>query len=319
MCKVCGVIKSIDYYLAKADDDLADELEDEGRAIPEDSTKMVSEMEDELAAVLTKQTAYFVSQLKKKKTVAEVMDVIDEIKAADVCGEEVKAVALEQLKKYIPKMVVDYASVTDSGIKITALSKRTTAWIEDWSEELGEIMKLTSHTELENILKTSLENGDSITAVAKIIQDSGIRDEYYRARQTAMTEMFRAHNVSRYEAALQSPCIVGRRWRHSGVGTPRPNHLEMDGQTVDKDKPFTLNGADGSVYYPMYPVDPILPPSEAVSCHCTCDDIVDENILGLSVEERQQLRDEALKELDDDWEKDVDEKYRALVGLSTDN
>ena len=40
-----------------------------------------------------------------------------------------------------------------------------------------------------------------------------------------------------------------------------------------------------------------------------------QKILGLSEEERQRLRDEAIAELDEEWEKEVDAKYRAMVGL----
>lgn len=318
MCRSCSsLIKAIDKYIAMADDDLADELEAEGRAEAADSVQMMSDMEDGIAAALVSQTNYFIKKIKSQKSVADLMDVIDEIKAGDACCEEITAAALEQFKKHIPKMVVSYANDVDSGIKITAVSKRTTAWVESWSKELGDLMQLNSHTEIENILKTALENGDSIQTVTKTILESGIRDEYYKARRCAMTEMFRAHNVSKFEASQQSPCIVSRRWRHSGVGTPRPNHVDMDGQTVDKAEPFTLIGADGETYHPMYPVDSTLPAGEAVNCHCTVDDVVDEKILGLSAEERQQLRDEAIAEMDEEWEKEVDAKYRALVGLST--
>ena len=319
MCWECNsLIKAIDAYIAKTDEDLANELEAEGRVLPEDSVTMLSDMEDGITAALVSQTDYFIEKIKKQTSVADLMEVFDEIKSNDICNEEITAVAVEQFKKYVPKMVVGYAANTDSGIRITAVSKRTTAWIESWSEELGSLMKLNSHTEIENILKQALEKGDSIPTLTQTILDSGIRDERYKARRCAMTEMFRAHNVSKYEASLQTPCIVGKKWRRSGVGKPRPNHQDMEGQTVKKSDPFILKGADGVIYYPMYPIDPLLPPSEAIHCHCTADDVVDESILGLSAEERQRLRDEAIAELDDEWEKEVDAKYRALVGLSTD-
>ena len=320
MCNICGdVIKAIDRYIAMADDDLKDELIDEGRVLPDDSVKMANDLEDGIATALISQTDYFIEKINEQSSVADLMDVLEEIKENDACCDEIMKVVEEQFKKYIPKMVVRYAMDVDGGIKITAVSKRTTAWISRWSEELGGIMQLNSHKEIENILTAALENGDSILTATQAILDSGIRDEYYKARRVALTELFRAHNVSRYEASLQTPCIVGKRWRHSGIGKPRPNHKAMDGQTVPKDKPFTLKGADGSTYYPMYPVDSNLPAGEAINCHCTVDDVVDEDILGLSTEERQKLRDEALAELDEDWEKSVDEKYRALVGLSTDD
>lgn len=319
MCGNCeSLIKAIDAYIAKSDEDLANELEAEGRVLAEESVNMLSAMEDSITAALISQTEYFIDKIKKQSSVADLMKVFDEIKAQDICNEEITAVAVEQFKKYVPKMVVNYTAKVDSGIKITSVSKRTTAWISSWSEELGNIMKLNSHTEIENILKQALEKGDSIPTLTQTILDSGIRDERYKARRCAMTEMFRAHNVSKYEAALQTPCIVSKKWRRSGVGTPRPNHVAMDGQTVKKAEPFTLKGADGITYYPMYPIDPLLPASEAIHCHCTVDDVIDENILGLSPEERQQMRDEALAKLDEEWEKEVDAKYRAMVGLSTD-
>ncbi len=44
MCRMCdGLIKAIDRYLEKADKNLADELADEGRAIPKDSSSMENE------------------------------------------------------------------------------------------------------------------------------------------------------------------------------------------------------------------------------------------------------------------------------------
>jgi hypothetical protein len=320
MCSICGdIIKAIDHYIAMADDDLKDELEDEGRALPDDSVKMANNLEDGIAAALISETNYFIEQIKKQNSVADLMDLLEQIREQDIVNEEIERVAAEQLKKFIPKMVVHYAMDVDEGIKITAVSKRTTAWIDAWSKELGELMKLNSNTEIENILNKALESGDDIQTVTRTILDSGIRDEYYKARRVALTELFRAHNVSRYEASLQSPCIVSKRWRHSGRGKPRPNHKAMDGVTVPKNEPFVLQGADGSTYYPMHPVDSCLPAGEAVNCHCTVDDVVDEEILGLSTEERQKLRDEALAELDDEWEKSVDEKYRALVGLSTED
>lgn len=319
MCSICGdVIKAIDRYIAMADDDLKDELQSEERALPDDSVKMANDLEDGFAEALIAETDYFIKKIMKQKSVAALMDVLEEIKANDICDTEIAKVAAAQLKKYVPKMVVQYAANVDSGIKITAVSKRTTAWIDSWSAELGSIMKLNSYTEIENILKKALENGDSIQTVTQAILDNGIRDEYYRARSTAMTEMFRAHNVSRYEAMLQTPCVVQKMWRHLGIGTPRPYHEYMDGMTVDKDKPFELVGADGETYYPQYPVDPCLPAGEAINCHCIAEDIIDESILGLSIEERQEMRDKAIAELDEDWEKSVDEKYRAMVGLATD-
>ena len=92
--------------------------------------------------------------------------------------------------------------------------------------------------------------------------------------------------------------------------TPRPNHVAMNGQKVKKDETFTLIGADGSTYQPKYPRDPVLPVGETANCHCIAQDGIDEDILGLPLEERQKMQEEALADLDDDWEKEMDEKHK---------
>ena len=65
----------------------------------------------------------------------------------------------------------------------------------------------------------------------------------------------------------------------------------------------------------MYPRDTSLPPEETINCHCICQPIVNEEILGLSLEERQQLQQKAIDEMDDEWEKALDRASRAKAGI----
>lgn len=87
---------------------------------------------------------------------------------------------------------------------------------------------------------------------------------------------------------------------------------------VDKDKPFKLIGADGVTYYPMFPMDPILPAGEAINCKCISQPIVDEDILGMSLEERQKLQQEIIDDDDGEWEKELDARNRAKAGIDVD-
>ena len=68
----------------------------------------------------------------------------------------------------------------------------------------------------------------------------------------------------------------------------------MNGVTARKDEPFSLIGADGAVHSPMYPRDVCLPSSESVNCHCTHRGIINYDILGLPLEERERLQGEAI-------------------------
>jgi hypothetical protein len=106
-------------------------------------------------------------------------------------------------------------------------------------------------------------------------------------------------------------------WRHTGIfiTAPRENHQDMDGQRVPKADPYELNGVKGGTYYPQFPGDPLLPPEERIECHCISQGIVSEDVLGLPLEERQRLQQEAIDELDEQWEAELEAKYKAMVGF----
>lgn len=318
MCMYCQpLIDAIDRYIQKVDDDLESMLEDEGRVLPEETVKSINAIEDVIALALIAETDYFVEEIKKRKNLKELMKVLDEIKAKDIYCDEIKAAVSEQLHDIVPPLVKQYVKIVDKEIEINSISRRTYDWIDSWSEELASLMKLTSHKQIEDILKRGLDAGSDISSVTLEIMNSDIRNEYYRARRVAVTEILRAHNVSKWEAAMQNPSIKEKMWRHTGAhkNEPRENHVAMDGQRVPKAEPFELTGKNGDVYHPMYPTDPKLPPEESINCHCIAQDIVDEDVLAMPLEERQALQQKIIAEMDDEWEKELDARNRAKAGI----
>lgn len=315
MCNDCtALIEAIDRYLAKADKNLEETLEAEGYIEPKTTVQYINAIEDEVAEVLTSQTQYFVTQMAKSVDLAAFIGTaVEEVKANDGLAARLFTIFKEQFKSFMPHYVNAYIQATDGQLRLRRMSNRTTAWIDSWSRELADLMQLNTHTELDSILKRAVENGESIEKVTRAIQESGIRDEYYKARRAAITEVLRAHSVSHQEAQMQSPAVVSKRWRHSGTKhiTPRKNHQIINGQTVPKDKPYTLWADDDMIYYPMYPRDPELPPSESVNCHCISQSVVDDEILGLPLAERERLQQEAIDEMDDEWERELSERNKA--------
>ena len=101
-------------------------------------------------------------------------------------------------------------------------------------------MKLNSHKEIEDILKKGLKDGSNRYTYSRDILDSGIRDEYYKARRAAITEVLRAHSVAQQEAFMQSPAVKKKMWRHTGSyrNNPRKNHRDMDGQDSPGQRTF---------------------------------------------------------------------------------
>lgn len=319
MCMKCdALIKAIDRYIEKADESLADDLDAEGFAESRKTLKTAQEIEEAVAAALLEETDLFVEYASKAIDLEEFAAKIwPGVKLTDALAEKLETVFLEMFNDFMPGVVEVYLQRTDKQLKLESVSKQTTGWIKQWSAELGELMKLDSHNEIERILATGLENGDDIATFTRNILDSSIRDEYYRARRVSITEVLRAHSVAQQEAFMQSPAVEEKMWRHTGKyrNKPRQNHVDMDGQVVPKGEPFTMRGADGSTYYPMYPRDSRLPPGESINCHCIEEPVVSERVLGLPLAERQRLQRQAIDSMDDEWEKELDAANRAKAGI----
>lgn len=319
MCWNCRpLIKAIDSFIKKADDSLSDELEDQGYVEPKQTIKYIQDIEEGVEQALLEETDYILEEAEKAvdlKTFAE--EIWPEVKINDAVKSKLVLVFTKNLDKFMPEFIGYYLLQTDKELKLAQVSKLTTAWVKDWSQELGEIMKLNSHKEIEYILEKGLKDGNGIATFTREILDSGIRDEYYKARRVAVTEVLRAHSVAQQEAFMQSPSVSEKMWRHTGSyrNNPRKNHVDMNGQRVPKNEFFTLTGIKGGTYKCMYPRDIILPPEESINCHCICQPIVSEDILGLPLEERQRMQQEAIDEMDDDWEKELDKKNKAKAGI----
>ena len=319
MCMECApLIKAIDAYIQKADDGLADALGAEGYIKPKKTLKYAQDIEDSVEEALLEETDYILAEAEKAVDLETfAADIWPGVKLNDAAKSKLATVFTERLSEFLPEYIGYYIAQTDRGLKLTQVSKRTLAWVKSWSKDLGEIMQLNSHKEIERILEKGLAEGSGITEFTRAILDSGIRDEYYKARRVAVTEVLRAHSVAQQEAYMQSPAVSEKMWKHTGEyrNEPRQNHVDMDGQRVPVEEPYELIGADGGTYEPMYPRDPLLPPEESINCHCISQPVVSEETLGLPLEERQRLQQEAIDAMDDEWEKELDAQNKAKAGI----
>ena len=319
MCMECApLIKAIDAYIQKADDGLADALGAEGYIKPKKTLKYAQDIEDSVEEALLEETDYILAEAEKAVDLETfAADIWPGVKLNDAAKSKLATVFTERLSEFLPEYIGYYIAQTDRGLKLTQVSKRTLAWVKSWSKDLGEIMQLNSHKEIERILEKGLAEGQGMAEFTRAILDSGIRDEYYKARRVAVTEVLRAHSVAQQEAYMQSPAVSEKMWKHTGEyrNEPRQNHVDMDGQRVPVGEPFELIGADGGTYEPMYPRDPLLPPEESINCHCISQPVVSEETLGLPLEERQRLQQEAIDAMDDEWEKELDAQNKAKAGI----
>ena len=333
----CGaLLKAIDAYIAKVDDDLSETLNEAGFADCADTVAAMSELEDNIARALTAETRYINQRLRESVDLAEFADNWEEIKETDDTGDVLAELFYNSFTTNMPKLATSYIKRIDSALTVSQITRRTVDWAQSWSAKLGKIMKLTTHERIENLLIENLREGKSVADFTRDLIDAGIRgkreeekedgtiiiiDEYHRARTTAVTEMLRAHSVAQQEAITQNPAVEDKMWVHTGGhrNKPRQNHVNMDGVIVRKDQPFSLTGADGNEYYPMYPRDPELPAGESINCHCIHQGIASEDALGLSLEERKRLQQQAIDEDDGLWEREIDVQNRARAGIDSEN
>lgn len=223
-----GIITAIDQYLAKADDDLADALTDEGYAEAEDTVKAINSLQEEVAEVLQNQTDDFVAALETAAGAewAEAQETVSGILEKDDIAEWVAGAATEMFQAEVPKLATAYMLETDGELVVDVIRQRTQGWIVAWSQRLGELMKINTHQQIADIIQHTIDNGESIDKLTRKIMEGGWRNEHYQARRVAVTEVLRAHSVAREEAIQQSPSTDRKEWRHTG------SHKNTPAQTM---------------------------------------------------------------------------------------
>lgn len=325
-CIECDeLLTAIEAFIAKADKSLADELERAGFAESEETVKQIEELEEELAEVFEEQSDEIEKLIQdaaeKGLSFDETKKLLEDFKKTDNIKDKLFPIFLGRYTEYVPHLANIYIADMDSELIVEQISKKTTGWISQWSYELSELMHLSSYNEIEAILEKGLKNGNGIDAVARDILENGIRDEYYKAKRVAVTEILRAHSMAQEEAIQQCPASEFKEWIHTGghKNKPRENHVKMNGQRVPKNQNFKLIGADGITYLADFPHDPALPAGETINCHCIHRGVPSAEILGLPLEERKRLQQQAIAEMDDKWEAELDAKNKARAGITVDN
>jgi uncharacterized protein with gpF-like domain len=301
MQKIDKLIKSLNDFIAKAEDE-EEKLEDIVSDFPglENLSKIVEDYEKSIAKLLRTQRKWFldefqgfVSKSDKETLEAFLVYLTNDLFAADKFAEEFGEETTEFLKMTIEELARLMMDSIDKDVPFEVLSKRTTDWIRSWSRDLADLMQLKTHEGLERELLQAIEEGESIADVELRIKDMPEFNRN-RARATARTEILTASSQAHYESFKQSPAVVMKKWKHSGSkkNNPRETHVAMDGVEIPVDDFFYVDGEAG-----LYPRDPNFSAKNRVNCGCALSPVVDREILGLSKEEKEAIRQEVLNEM----------------------
>ena len=114
---------------------------------------------------------------------------------------------------------------------------------------------------------SSILQGKSIPRIAKDLQTripDMNKSSAIRTARTAVTGAQNAGRMDSYVAAEKMGIKLKKSWLATIDGRTRHEHALLDGQTVDTDKPFKVDG-----YELMFPGDPSGPAHLTYNCRCT--------------------------------------------------
>lgn len=302
------LIDAINRLIAKADDDLEDTLKDEGYVAAGTAVEAINSIEDQVTEALNDHTDLLLDAVESASSVEELLTVAwEEAKDTSDLKEKLREIFYKEFQNLVGQftynwILSDTPELAKAFSEDQQITKPTEDFISSWSSELAKLMHLSTNDQIDDVLHKAQKEKLSIEKVADLISESGIREPGYRARRVAVTEVLRMESYSQLEAMIQNPLAYKKRWIHVPSSNPRENHIAMDGQEVFKREAFVLNGKNGVTYNPKCPRDTCLPAAESINCHCIMDVIKDDNALGMTDEELEAMREEALDEVNQEWE-----------------
>lgn len=313
---VTPLLEAIEQYIAKADNDLEDQLNEEGYVEAGVAVSHMRAIEDGVTAAVENNVDEVLARLQSASGVDDFIEnVWPEISNSDEMEKALYDLFYQQFDELLRRFTKQWIISADAELGEVVddrITRPAEAFIKGWSQQLADIMHLNTKDGIEKILLDAQEQNQTIDEVAQAIADSGIRECGYRSRRVAVTEVLRVEEYAHQEARIQNPSCYKKEWVHTGAAHPRENHVAINGQQVFKREPFTLTGRNGGTYYPMCPRDTSLPAEESINCHCTTKDVVDQEILGMSLEDRVALREKYMNEVNaeyDAWEQKFNEEH----------
>lgn len=126
---------------------------------------------------------------------------------------------------------------------------------------LAETMGQTTYKAIGKLVAENLEQGLGRDVIARNIRSMFADMTTTRARTIAQTEGTVISNIGLKESFRQSPVVTGEKWLSAGDDKVRPEHVENDGQIIDK----------GGVF----PSGEHYPGEDSINCRCVIAPVVE--------------------------------------------
>lgn len=146
----------------------------------------------------------------------------------------------------------DYLA-TEVGLTITALGNTTKAKLQRLLERL-----------VPEIIDSGIGGGAAQTALRDTVQSAWHRDRYFRTERIVRTEVNRATNWGSLKGVQSTGVPHYKVWLSAFTQNSRAEHTIEDGQKVDSEENFLIDGEDL-----QYPCDPAGSPGNTINCLCS--------------------------------------------------
>jgi len=162
---------------------------------------------------------------------------------------------------------------TVAGLKIdfTLVQPAFKDWIEKNGLERSTLINDTTKKDLAKSLSDGIQNGESILELQDRVKDQfdGLRD--YRSERIARSESSITMNAGTLDT-YKAGGVSKKEWLATLDGREREAHAEADGQIVNIDEPFIVDGEEL-----MYPGDPAGSAENTINERCTIMPVIDDN------------------------------------------
>lgn len=311
------LLKAIDCYIIKADEELEEELNENGIVDTAAAIAFLNALEDSIIDIEDNIVQDITSNLKSDNIVTNAVCnvILDQIKNTEY---EVQYADMlhDRFTEFFEDSVKACSKNIDKDIVITEYTMKSKSWLAEWAHNLAEILKTQNEEAVFKILESCNDGESTIKDTERLIVDLGIRGEGSSSRQLATTETYRVNNYAKEEAFIQNPSVTGKEWVHSGSRkNARKYHLALDGVVIPVNEKFKLKGVKGGTYSPMIPHDTGLPVEEVKNCKCKIEYRTSKEILNKNADEKAKEQKKRIRESDTEWEKEFNARNKKASGI----
>lgn len=169
---------------------------------------------------------------------------------------------MQTMPELFGKASQEFAESWGLNLWLAEHNPRTVELLQGKSQRFARRVNETTYRRLKETLIEGFIQGEGERDLAKRVEDVMTLSKRQRAGTIARTEVFMANNNAHLETLLENG-VQHKEWLTARDERVREAHAMADGQVVETDQPFIVDGE-----YLMYPLDPNGSPGNIINCRC---------------------------------------------------